>query len=73
MRKISVALNYSMSIIDDMQQVEYKIILGVTRSYKREYFLNKITKTKTFTASEDFPQTFKTLEAAEAALLKWAA
>ena len=62
-----------MSIIDDMQQVEYKIILGVTRSYKREYFLNKITKTKTFTASEDFPQTFKTLEAAEAALLKWAA
>ena len=56
-----------------MQSIEYKIILGVTRSYKREYFLNKITKTKTHTASEDFPQTFKTLEAAEAALKKWAA
>ena len=60
-------------VLSDMQNIEYKIIFGVTRSYKREYFLNKITKTKTHTVSEDFPQTFKTLEAAESALKKWAA
>jgi hypothetical protein len=56
-----------------MEETEYKIILGVTSAYKREYFLNKITKTPTFTRSEDFPRTFKTKQEAEAALLKWAA
>ena len=56
-----------------MQQIEFKIILGVTSAYKREYFLTKITKTPTFTRSEDFSRTFKTKQGAEAALIKWAA
>ena len=53
--------------------VSFKIILGVTRSYKREYFLTKTITTKNTTSCEDFPRTFKTKEAAESALKKWAA
>jgi hypothetical protein len=51
----------------------FSIILGVTRSYQREYFLTKTTKTQTQTTCEDFPRTFKTKDAAEAAMRKWAA
>ena len=62
-----------MRLLSGMQQIEFKIILGVTSAYKREYFLTKITKTPTFTRSEDFSRTFKTKQGAEAALIKWAA
>jgi hypothetical protein len=55
------------------QTTTFSIILGVTRSYEREYFLTKTTKTQNKTTCEDFPRTFKTKEAAEAAMRKWAA
>ena len=55
-----------------MNEIEIRIFVGVTRSYKREWFVTKTTTTPAGKSSVDFPKTFKTKERAEKATRKWA-